>query len=513
MNSQISNYVGKRKLQQLLKSKRSSGILLHITSLPGPYGIGEIGKEARLFIDNLADMGQQYWQILPTNNPETCNSPYDTNSAFAQNPFLISLEGLIIDGLLKKEDLDPIPNFKTKIIEYKKLKDWKSSILSKAAANFLNKAENLLLDKYNNFCSDNDFWLNNYALFMVIKEMQNNQKWSDWEEKYKFLNLEALSKVSEKYISEIEEIKVLQFLFHKQWEELKSYAAGKDIKIIGDIPIYISFNSADVWTNQSLFKLDEECQMLFQSGCPPDHFMASGQLWGHPIYDWKKHEETGFRWWSNRIRHLMKYVDVIRVDHFNGFAKYWEVSAGDSNAVKGKWVKAKGLELLEKVFKENHNLVLIAEDLGEAAEDAKLIRDKFDIPGMDVLQYVFYNEELPNQFKKNTVLYTGTHDNDTLNGWYNTLANEISKSHKNNISKFLDLENKDLHWSMIEYSLQSKAMMVMIPVQDLLGLGSESRMNTPGTISDQNWSWRMEPDLLKDLLINKMKLITKEAKR
>ena len=253
--------------------------------------------------------------------------------------------------------------------------------------------------------------------------------------------------------------------------------------------------------------------MLFQSGCPPDHFMASGQLWGHPIYDWNKHEETGFRWWSNRIRHLMKYVDVIRVDHFNGFAKYWEVPAGDSNAVKGKWVKAKGLELLEKVFKENHNLVLIAEDLGEAAEDAKLIRDKFDIPGMDVLQYVFYNEELPNQFKKNTVLYTGTHDNDTLNGWYNTLANEISKSHKSNISKFLDLENKDLHWSMIEYSLQSKAMMVMIPVQDLLGLGSEARMNTPGTISDQNWSWRMEPDLIKDILINKMKLITKEAKR
>ena len=513
MNSQISNYVGKRKLQQLLKSKRSSGILLHITSLPGPYGIGEIGKEARLFIDNLADMGQQYWQILPTNNPETCNSPYDTNSAFAQNPFLISLEGLIIDGLLKKEDLDPIPNFKTKIIEYKKLKDWKSSILSKAAANFLNKAENLLLDKYNNFCSDNDFWLNNYALFMVIKEMQNNQKWSDWEEKYKFLNLEALSKVSEKYISEIEEIKVLQFLFHKQWQRLKSYAAGKDIKIIGDIPIYISFNSADVWTNQSLFKLDEECQMLFQSGCPPDHFMASGQLWGHPIYDWKKHEETGFRWWSNRIRHLMKYVDVIRVDHFNGFAKYWEVPIQDLDAARGRWVKAKGIELLKEVFKDNNKVNLIAEDLGEASADAAVLRNKYGIPGMNVLQFLFYDGDSIDNIEENTVLYTGTHDNDTSIGWFESLNNKLSIDEINDLKNILNSDSKGMNWSMIEYSFQARAKTVIVPVQDILGLGSDSRMNTPGTISENNWSWRMDGSALKDTMLRKMRDITEEANR
>ena len=499
-------------MDRFSNKQRSSGVLLHISSLPGPYGIGEIGNEAKAFVNDLATMNQKYWQILPTNYPERHNSPYDTNSAFAQNPFLISLDGLIEDGLLSGSDLEPIPEFTRCRVEFEKLKKWKKTLLKKAATNFSN-ADNNDLTKYDEFCREQGFWLNGYATFMVLKEMQDQTDWSDWELKYKKFNEDIIDDIESRNKSEIEEIKILQYFFHKQWKALKTFANDKGIKLIGDIPIYISFNSSDVWTNQELFKLDKNCKMQCQSGVPPDHFMESGQLWGHPIYNWEKHENSDFSWWVNRINHAMQYVDLMRIDHFNGFAKYWEVPIQDSDAAGGRWVRAKGIELLEKVFKNNNKVNLIAEDLGEASADAAVLRNKYGIPGMNVLQFLFYDGDSIDNIEENTVLYTGTHDNDTSIGWFESLNNKLSSDEINDLKNILNSDSKGMNWSMIEYSFQARAKTVIVPVQDILGLGSDSRMNTPGTISENNWSWRMDSSELKDTMLRKMRDITEEANR
>ena len=494
------------------KTQRTSGVLVHITSLPGPYGIGEIGDAAKKFVNDLAKMGQHYWQILPTNFPEKHNSPYDTNSAFAQNPFLISLDELIKDGLIMRSDLSPIPEFSERKVEFEKLKTWKYSILKKAVTNFLLGDEDNLIE-YRKFCNEHDFWLNDYALFMVIKDIEDQIDWTYWESGYKNRKKETIEDLELRYNSEIEEIKILQFLFDRQWRSLKAHARKKGIKLIGDIPIYISFNSSDVWMNQELFKLDEDCKMQFQSGVPPDYFMESGQLWGHPIYDWQKHQDSNFSWWINRIDHMMKYVDIIRIDHFNGLAKYWEIPIKDVDATQGQWVEAKGSELLENVFKNNGNVNLIAEDLGEAAADAAILRNKHDIPGMSILQFSFYEIENLRDMEENTVLYTGTHDNDTSIGWYESLNDKLSKNEIDTLKNVLKSDLKEVNWHMIEYSLQSRAMTVIVPIQDILGLGSDARMNTPGTINDKNWSWRMNGSELKNAMMEKMKNITEKANR
>jgi len=494
------------------KTQRTSGVLVHITSLPGPYGIGEIGDAAKKFVNDLAKMGQHYWQILPTNFPEKHNSPYDTNSAFAQNPFLISLDELIKDGLIMRSDLNPMPEFSERKVEFEKLKTWKYSILKKAVTNFLLGDEDNLIE-YRKFCNEQGFWLNDYALFMVIKDIEDQIDWTYWESGYKNRKKETIEDLELRYNSEIEEIKTLQFLFDRQWRSLKAYACKKGIKLIGDIPIYISFNSSDVWMNQELFKLDEDCKMQFQSGVPPDYFMESGQLWGHPIYDWQKHQDSNFSWWIDRINHMMKYVDIIRIDHFNGLAKYWEIPIEDVDATQGQWVEAKGSELLENVFKNNGNVNLIAEDLGEAAADAAILRNKHDIPGMSILQFSFYEIENLRDMEENTVLYTGTHDNDTSIGWYESLNDKLSKNEIDTLKNVLKSDLKEVNWHMIEYSLQSRAMTVIVPIQDILGLGSDARMNTPGTINDKNWSWRMNGSELKNSMMEKMKNITEKANR
>ena len=494
------------------KTQRTSGVLVHITSLPGPYGIGEIGDAAKKFVNDLAKMGQHYWQILPTNFPEKHNSPYDTNSAFAQNPFLISLDELIKDGLIMRSDLNPMPEFSERKVEFEKLKTWKYSILKKAVTNFLLGDEDNLIE-YRKFCNEHDFWLNDYALFMVIKDIEDQIDWTYWESGYKNRKKETIEDLELRYNSEIEEIKTLQFLFDRQWRSLKAHACKKGIKLIGDIPIYISFNSSDVWMNQELFKLDEDCKMKFQSGVPPDYFMESGQLWGHPIYDWQKHQDSNFSWWIDRINHMMKYVDIIRIDHFNGLAKYWEIPIEDVDATQGQWVEAKGSELLENVFKNNGNVNLIAEDLGEAAADAAILRNKHDIPGMSILQFSFYEIENLRDMEENTVLYTGTHDNDTSIGWYESLNDKLSKNEIDTLKNVLKSDLKEVNWHMIEYSLQSRAMTVIVPIQDILGLGSDARMNTPGTINDKNWSWRMNGSELKNSMMEKMKNITEKANR
>ena len=497
------------------KLNRGSGLLLHITSLPGQYGIGEIGPEARSFIDNLFEMGQRYWQFLPTNCPESYNSPYDTNSAFAQNPLLISLDDLLDDGLIEEKDIKPLPYFKTDRIEFDKLKTWKSPILSRAVENFLLHNDSKELEQYNQFCIKNDYWLHDYALFMVIKDLEQRATWAEWNLKFKQMENEALKEIESRFSLQIKKIRVLQYLFYKQWKSLKDYANKKGIKLIGDIPIYISYNSADVWVNQSLFKLDKDGIMRFQSGCPPDSWSETGQVWGHPIYDWGKHKEEGFKWWTSRILNLLELVDIIRIDHFNGFAKYWEVPALDKDGLRGKWVNGKGDELLHTAFKNQENLSFIAEDLGEAAPDALILCKKYKIPGMHILQFSFHDENPFENIEENKVVYTGTHDNDTSMGWYKNIKNDtenLSKE-KDCIHATLSLESKELNWSMIEYCLRSNAIISIIPIQDLLGLGSSARMNTPGTVSDLNWSWRMESNDLSRIIIQKMKQLTKDTSR
>ena len=495
---------------------RSSGVLIHISSLPGPYGIGEIGNQAKWFIDILVKMNQKYWQFLPTNYPENYHSPYDTNSAFAQNPLLISLDNLLEQDLIQKRDLSPIPDFSRNKVEFEKLIKWKIPVLRKAALKFLSSSKEKL-EQYEKYCFENSFWLEDYALFMVLKEKNDNKSWLEWNEPSKNLDPKYIELVKKKELNKIQEIKILQYLFYIQWVELKKYANSKGVQLIGDIPIYVSYNSADVWKNKTLFKLDSDGKMIFQSGCPPDNFMLTGQVWGHPIYDWVCHDKTKFIWWCNRMKYLMNYVDIIRVDHFNGFAKYWEIPAEDANGLQGQWKEALGESLLQVLYDSIKNIRLIAEDLGEAAKDAGIIRRKYNIPGMQVLQFSFDEDDPLSTMENDTILYTGTHDNETSVQWYNNIIKGSNRKNidekQNKIKKVLQSDLKDIHWSMISFCMSSTASIVVFPVQDLLGLGEEARMNTPGTIGDQNWTWRMEPGLLDERVMNKMSNLTKETLR
>ena len=501
------------------EANRDCGVLLHITSLPGPYGIGEIGKEAMSFIDKLHEMDQRFWQFLPTNYPALHNSPYDTNSAFAQNPLLLSMDSLIKDGLLSNQDLKKIPLFNHKKVEFEKLKKWKLPLLDKAVNNFLLNSDYEELDKFHQFCQKNDSWLESYALFMVIKEIQKNSNWSDWEIKYRKLDKVALKEISNTHELQIKYIKVLQFLFHKQWTHIREYAKAKNVQLIGDVPIYVSYNSADVWANQKLFRLDEDGKMKYQSGCPPDLWSDTGQAWGHPTYNWETHEQTKFTWWIDRIDNLMNYVDIIRIDHFNGFAKYWEVNASDSNGVNGKWLRGKGDQLLNIAFNKLDGLNLIAEDLGDAWKDAAVLRNKYSIPGMHILQFSFHDNNPFDNMENNMVAYTGTHDNDTLLGFYQTIDNKsyrfLQKAllGRDSTKQISDFNDEEINWRMIEYCLKSNASIVIVPMQDILCLGSNSRMNTPATVGDKNWTWRIDISKLTNDRILKMKMITKNAGR
>ncbi len=498
---------------------RGCGVLLHITSLPGPHGIGEIGKEAISFIDKLDEMGQKYWQFLPTNYPAQHNSPYDTNSAFAQNPLLLSIDSLIEDGLVGHHDIKKIPEFPAEKVDYDAVKKWKKPILNKAVNNFLQQ-DNYENDvQFKQFVNNNNFWLDQYAVYIVIQGIQQNTNWFEWDEKYKNPNKKTLENIRTNNELEIERVKVLQYFFYKQWAVVREYAAKKNIHLIGDVPIYVSYNSADVWANQKLFRLDLDGSMKYQSGCPPDLWSETGQVWGHPTYDWHVHEQTNFKWWLERIKNLMEFVDIIRIDHFNGFAKYWEVSAKDSDGLNGKWREGKGEQLLKVAYKKLEGLNLIAEDLGEAWRDAAVLRKKYGIPGMHLLQFSFYEDNPFNEMEENMVAYTGTHDNDTLYGFYETINKPTTKFLERaligvNFSRQLsDCSNDDINWLMIEYCLRSNAYMTIIQAQDILCLGKESRMNTPSTISDQNWAWRIDISKLTDDKILKMKKIVKRAGR
>ena len=502
-------------------STQESGILLHVTSLPGDYGIGEIGKEAEQFVDCLKKMGQSLWQILPLGYPGNTQSPYDLLSSFAGNPLLISLDMLVKDGYLKQDNLLVKSGQKNHQIDFDSLIHHKMEILNSAAETFFNHASDETKILYQDFCKENDYWLDEYSLFLTLKEIHNGKSWNHWSDPLRKRENTALKKINDEYFSEIEKTKIIQFLFHCQWAKLKRYANESGVRIIGDLPLYVTHDSAEVWANPELFSLNNNGDMTFVSGVPPCFFSKTGQLWGHPLYKWKAHETSHYKWWKSRFNKLYKMVDIIRIDHFNGIAKYWKVPAGSSTAMNGEWVEGPGENLFEEIFNCLGKNAIIAEDLGEAEQEAAGLKNKYGIPGMKILQFAFGNghKSYPHNYPENCVVYTGTHDNDTTVGWFhsrpgegNTQTKNAIKTERKKVLKYLKTDGKEIHWDMIKTALSSKANTVIIPLQDILGLDSSARMNVPGTVSG-NWRWRFDWTMLTAEKMHRMKKLTTKFNR
>ena len=501
-----------------MKFPRSSGILLHITSLPGPYGIGELGEEAYRFVDFLESAGQQLWQVLPLYPIGFGNSPYHPYSVFAGNHLLISLNKLAGDGLLTRADLESMPVSPRDRVDYGAVLGSKTPLLKKAFENFRNQASPEMRFDFQSFCDGNSYWLDDYALFMALKNAHGSAIWNTWEEDIRKRGLEALQRWEKELTLEIEYHRYLQFQFFKQWFELKKYCNDRCIKLIGDVPIYVALDSADAWSHAGMFYLDSSGSPTVVAGVPPDYFSKTGQLWGNPLYRWRVMGKEGYSWWIERIRAASTMVDIIRLDHFRGFEKYWEIPAGETTAVNGRWVKGPGSRLFEAVRKELGQMPIIAEDLGYITPEVFALKDKYGFPGMKVLQFAFGsgpdNYHLPHHYAQNCVVYTGTHDNDTAAGWFKggitgdtvRTAKEI-EAERHFAMKYLHTDGGGINWDLIRLAFSSVADTAIVPLQDLLGLGSEARMNKPGTTGG-NWEWRFSPGMLTDDIRKRLKDMT-----
>ncbi len=484
---------------------RQSGILLHPTSFPSKFGIGDFGDEAFKFVDFLVKAKQTLWQVLPLGQTGFGDSPYQCFSAFAGNIYLISLEKLLEDGFLSKTDLAAVPEFPSNKVEFGKVIEYKLSLLEKAFENFRTTDNKKIVAEFHAFCHENRFWLDDYALFRAIKFSQKQKSWQDWDESLKLRNTETLAKARQDLDIEDFAQKFYQFVFFRQWDSLKKYANERNIQIIGDIPIFIALDSCDVWCKPSQFKLNEDGSPIVVSGVPPDYFSKTGQLWGNPIYNWEVQRNEGFQWWIDRVKFTLKTVDIVRIDHFRGFAASWEVPGGDKTAERGEWVNVPGKDLFIKLKNALGDLPVLAEDLGVITPDVLEIRDLFGFPGMKILQFAFggdsKNSDLPHNYSQNSCVYTGSHDNDTTVGWFKLKAGKGSsgdakqiKKERDFCMKYLLSDGKEINWDFIKAAIASVANTAIIPMQDLLGLGNEARMNFPGT-TNGNWNWRCE---LKD---------------
>jgi 4-alpha-glucanotransferase len=492
------------------KIKRNSGIVLHITSLPGNDGIGTLGENAYRFIDFLADTGQELWQILPLGPVGYGNSPYQCYSAFAGNPLLIDIDLMVNEGLLTSEDLDIKPTFPLYRVVFDKVEEWKYPVLKKAFEKFLSTGR--LSNEYHTFLDEHQWWLNDYALFMASKKHFNNIIWTQWDKDLKFREKTALDKYSSLLEEEIGFRKFLQFMFFRQWFRLKEYASSKHIKILGDLPLYVSGDSVDVWTNAEIFRLDKNLNQLQMGGVPPDYFSETGQLWGNPVFNWERLEERGFDWWMARLHFNLNMFDRVRIDHFRGLESYWSVPAGETTAIKGKWVPAKGYQMLKMFKKQVGSLSLVAEDLGMITDEVVRLRDEFNLPGMKVLQFAFgsdaANHNLPHNYLPNFIAYSGTHDNNTTLGWLRSLkVNE-----KKMVRRYLGTTGKKAVKNAVELIWSSCATSAIIPLQDLLELDERARLNTPGT-AQGNWEWRFKWWQLKKKHRDYLRNITRKYNR
>ena len=470
---------------------RYSGVLAHPTSFPSPYGIGDFGKGAYDFIDFLAESGQHLWQILPM-VPITSfgNSPYQGYSVFAGEPLLISPELLLKAGLLDQGDLQNIPNFDPGRVDYDRVREYKYPLYKKAFECFEKSEDSDLQKNYDEFCQKNEDWLADYCLYMALKEEQDNLPWTKWPEALRNLDKQNRAFWEEKLKMGIHYQAFLQFMFDTQWYALKKYANDKGIAIVGDLPIFVSPDGADVWANRKLFQVDTKGYPSAVAGVPPDYFSATGQKWGNPLYDWKEHKKEGYRWWIDRVKHQLDQVDYVRIDHFRGFEAYWEVPVDAETAMTGEWKKGPGADLFLAIQKElGDDLPIFAEDLGLITPEVVALRDQFNFPGMRILQFAFEGGEstfLPHQFDtRNCICYTGTHDNDTTVGWYQ----HTSEYARDKVRRYMNTDASSVSWDFIRICLGTVARYAIFPVQDLLKVVSDCRMNTPGT-AEHNWEWR-----------------------
>ena len=472
-----------------MNTERSSGILLHPTSLPGKYGIGTLGKETFHFIDFLVKSKQKLWQILPLGPTGFADSPYQCFSSAAGNPLLIDFDILVKECLLDKKDLASLDTFDNGPVDYGKVIKSKYPLLKKAMETFRKNAGKEHKTDFHEFTINNKNWLEDYALFMSLKEHFKQKPWYQWEKPLKMRKETALKPFHTLLSDQIEFHKFIQYLFFRQWLDVKDYAHQNNIRIIGDIPLYVALDSVDAWANTDLFQFDKEKNPIAVGGVPPDYFSATGQLWGNPLFRWDALQKDHYHWWIERIKSNLVLYDIIRIDHFRGFAAYWSVPYGEKTAVNGKWIPCPGKELFENIRQEFGEIPIIAEDLGVITDDVEELRDSFGLPGMKILQFAFdsseANDYIPYNFTKNCVVYTGTHDNDTIKGWFEKAKPEDRKY----VLDYMDSSEKDICTDFLRLAWASVANTAIVPMQDLLSLGNEARMNLPGTTVN-NWMWR-----------------------
>jgi len=477
---------------------RGSGILLHISSLPSRYGIGDFGPAAYHFADFLDGTGQKYWQILPLNptDPAYDNNPYHSISAFALNPLFISPDLMVEEGFIEYPDIGTFPIFPGEYVDFEQVIPFREQIFSRAYDRFVNEGDRC---DYEKFCSENEWWLEDFALFYAIREDRGGSAWNLWPDDMRLRKPDAILEEKERLHERIERVKFLQYVCMLQWQKLRKYCGDRGIRIIGDIPIYVDYDSADVWQHPEYFKLDAGLQPVVVAGVPPDYFSATGQLWSNPVYQWETHKKSGFSWWIRRIERNLSLVDYLRIDHFRGLVACWEVPAGSKTAMDGKWVEAPAGELLTAFVRKFPCLPIIAEDLGVITPDVREIMQQFGLPGMKVLLFAFEDgfeksPYIPHNVIRDCILYTGTHDNNPVRGW---IDHDATEEHRERLRRYFgyDIPAHELNRVFIRLAMSTVANTVIIPLQDLLGLGSESRMNRPG-INDDNWKWRFSEEML-----------------
>jgi 4-alpha-glucanotransferase len=490
--------------------KRGNGVLLHLPSLPSLYGIGDLGPWAYRFADFLADARQSFWQILPLSptDPIYSNSPYLSTSAFACNPLFISPDFLLEDNLLVISDLDSPPAFSEKKVNYGAVHNYKKMLFNRAFERFQGKKN---FADYERFCLEQSSWLGDFALFMALRSKFRGKVWRDWPPDLRDRQPQVLQAARKELFQQLEQEKFLQYIFFKQWAALKNFCNQKGVQVIGDIPIYVNFDSSDLWVHPELFKLDERRKPCVVAGVPPDYFSPTGQLWGNPLYRWEVMKETGYTWWMQRIAHNLNLFDWVRIDHFRGMVAYWEVPATEKTAMRGRWVKAPAMDFFNQLINKFPHLPIIAEDLGTITPDVTEVMNHFQFRGMKVLLFAFggdlaSNPYLPHNLPRNCVAYTGTHDNNTIKGWF---EKDVTLDEKNNLWRYLgrELVIEELPWKLIRMVMMSVADIAIFPMQDLLGLGAEARMNHPST-QEGNWEWRLLAEQVTPSLTRRLREIT-----
>ena len=494
-----------------MDSRRVSGLLLHITSLPSAYGIGDLGPAAYRFADRLAAMGQGLWQVLPIGPVGHGASPYSSLSTFAGNPLLISPEPLCEIGLLNNDDLAPLTDLPADHVDYAQLVPRKRALLETAFDRF--DADGGTTDRtaFERFRSEQADWLDDYTLYAALKDAHDGAAWVDWDDAYALRDTDALEEARQTLDRERRMHAFWQHLFYRQWSALRAYCHTREIRLFGDLPIYVAHDSADVWAHQDLFHLDASGAPTVVAGVPPDAFSPTGQRWGTPIYDWDRMQDRGYRWWTRRMQHVLDRVDLVRLDHFRGFEAYWEIPAAEETAIHGEWVEGPGADLFETLADTLGDIPVVAEDLGVITDEVVALRDRFDFPGMAVLQFAFDGDPsspyLPHNFTRNLVAYTGTHDNTTMRGWWNE---DLSGSTRRFARDYLDLHPPDaeIHSRSLRALLGSVANRVVTPLQDVLGLGAEARMNVPAE-PEGNWTWRVTPDQVTDAATEHLTTLTR----